>query len=550
MWKLSESGGQSPECRRVRPLLRALADGELGCREQREALAHLDACPDCGRQYERVQSLIQAVGSLPLDQPPPHLAADLQVRLAAHRRGAPPPVRVQRPRRRAWTAAGLAVAMAAAVVLQTGRVDAQEIARRASDRWRSVHSYSALFVSSGVYRGERRIFTQRQFFKRPSQFRLDTSQDYALSTYVDAGEVQHYLPGGEWQGRGPLLIVRPRLEGQEALPFPFGAESGAGGNLNLDEVYQRLRKGAQVELLGIDEVDSRRCYHLRITSHSPIGRRREIYEIWLDQQSYLPWRVSWFRDRENRIVTEARSLEIDVKLFPSDTFEAAPPPGTLRIEGDIDPHVLALPYRARISTGSEAAASASEEAWERSAALPFRVQMPEWLPARAGLVRVRHKTGHWLDAHWLLPKGDQIQVIKLVSQHADDAPLLEMPAGSRALPFSVNGKRQPGQIYEGDAPYRFAILQWRDGKTRTTLFASGLSHDELMRIAGSFRPAAARPSPSPDPQGTIAPPDLLASEPGAGAPEMAPLVTGPPPPHEPVDSPPMMPEMPDPFDAF
>lgn len=534
-------------CRQIGLLLRSYAEGELPPAESRRVSDHLEGCRSCREELERCNALLSLLHNLPVEEPPSWLAADLQVRLAGPRAR----MRWSRafaalPRRRLAAVAAVAASLSAMLLFQTRGVNAQEIARRATARWDSVRSYSAEFVSTGIYRGEPRRFVQRQFFRRPGHFRLDTAQDYALTTYVDPEQLQHYLPGGDWEGRGPLLIVRPRLQGQEALPFPFGAESGAGGNVNLEELFQRLRQGTQVTLSGEEELDGRVCHRLRMVTESPGGFHPETIDLWLDTETLLPCRVSWYRDLQNRIITVAQSLQVDPAVFPSDTFRANCPPGSFRVEGDIDPHVLALPRRRRPERGAAAAAAASDEAWRRGAALPFRVRMPLWLPPNAALVSVRHKTGHWLDAHWLLERRGGAGVVKLIAQYREDTPLLLLPEGARKVVLEQPEASVDANLVSGSTPYPFHVLQWTAGRSRFSLFGSGLAEQVFLRIARSF--AASRPLPvDPDP----VPVAVSSGGTDEGAHRSisdrpATLIpVGPPPPPQLSEGTPMMPELPD-----
>ncbi|HEU4754182.1 MAG TPA: zf-HC2 domain-containing protein, partial [Armatimonadota bacterium] len=228
------------KCAFIESRLRALVDGELDPGENRRVLEHLDRCGRCRDAYHAVKRVAGLLQAQEPEEVPAHFTASLQVRLARHRQE-----RQERARRwrlpvpaqlfPRWGIAGglatLAVSAVVATLLSTG-MSAAEVAQRAARSWLQVRNYGCVFKSTGVYQGQPRSFDQQQFFRRPGEFRLDTAQDYPLTTFVYEDRVIHYLPGGNWKHRGPLVIVRPRTQGQDVLPFPFGVTWQNGGNVS------------------------------------------------------------------------------------------------------------------------------------------------------------------------------------------------------------------------------------------------------------------------------------------------------------------------------
>jgi outer membrane lipoprotein-sorting protein len=554
-------------CSYVEPRLRALFDGELEPTESRAVSAHLQECAGCRAGLARVEAVALELRAQTMDDVPPHFAPSLEVRLARHRREREQ--RAARPglgrlgvpalRRSSRLVGALAALAAVALVFSASRgIGAEEVARRAGENWSRIRNYGCVFLSRGVYQGQERTFEQSQFFRRgpegQAEFRLDTRQDYRLSTWVSRDRVVHYLPGGEWQGRGPLVIVRPRREGEQTLPFPFGVTWQSGGNVSLDQLINQLAHTRNARLVGEERVGDRPCYRVAFTAVPPGGSLEDQYEVWVDRESYLPRRVSWYRDPQNRIVTEAQTLQVNYDVVPPGTFDFEIPEGAAVIHGDVDPHVFALPFqRARAAdfSGDPVAASRSE-GWNRVPSVPFPVHSPEWLPEGFELVRVRRRIGRWVDMHWARERRPgRYQVIKLVQQDgaldADDRTpgAVEVNVGSAATPIRA-------WLARGEAPFGHATLTWREGGTRFSLAAAEVSPEQLLRLAASLRPVTA-PPPSGQRVAQVAPalprePSQLPGDPGGthageARPALPAFPAELPAPSVAAEQPPMMPEM-------
>jgi outer membrane lipoprotein-sorting protein len=484
-------------CAYAEPRLRALADGELEPGESRKVFLHLERCAACREQFARTQAMVSLFQEQELEEPPAHLSASIQVRLSRHRREraparfrlpALPRLRLS-PRPWRWVGGLTTAALAAGLCVSflSPRIGAAEVARRAEHSWLQIRNYGCEFVSSGVYQGQERVFRQKQFYRRPGEFRLDTAQDYPLTTFVYHDRVVHYLPGGDWEGRGPLVIVRPRRSSQNALPFPFGVTWQNGGNVSLDQLIRQLSENPDAELVGTERVGEADCYRLRFAAVPPGGRQKDQYELWIDKRSFLPRRVHWYRDENNRVETEARELQVNNDLLPEGTFDFQVPKGAVVIHGDVDPHVLALPFlpARQESYDSDPVGSARFEAWRRAQSVPFPVLSPRWLPDGFRLVRVRRKQGRWVDTHWLRvgPAGER-QVLKLVQQDAagsgeEFVGAEEVDLGTRRLPI-------PGRMLTRYQPYSHSYVTWDQGPTRCTLFAAGLEVAEIRSIVQSM----------------------------------------------------------------
>lgn len=494
-------------CTYTETRLRALLDGELESGEHLRVLAHLESCDRCADAFAQLQALTSLLQELPVEEVPDHFTTSLQVRLARHRaeRAAAKNrwawLRFPAPAVRPWKlAGGLSTVVATAalcVVLLGSGIRASEVARRAELSWSQIQNYGCVFESQGIYQGQARSFTQRQFYRKSGEFRLDTAQDYPLTTYILKDRIIHYLPGGQWDGVGPLCIIRPRTEDRGALPFPFGVTWQNGGNVSMDQLIRQLNENQDAELVGEEKVGEKTCYRLKFSAVPQGGSERDQYELWVDKETFIPRRVSWYRDEQNHIVTEAKNLEVNYDVLPAGTFEFQIPKGARVIHGDVDPHVLAMPFiPARpASFDSDPAASASEEAWKRAGSVPFPVLMPEQLPEGFRLVRVRRKFGRWIDAHWIRQDKDgSDQMIKLVEQDAQMEGW-KRPAG--ATEVNLGTKRAPVQAWlvSGETPYRYCYLTWRRGTTRCMLFAAGLKADEVQQIARSANEVTAPSRP-------------------------------------------------------
>ena len=484
-------------CTYTETRLRALLDGELDAGEHARVLAHVEGCDRCADAFAQMQSLTSLLQELPVDEVPDHFTTSLQVRLARHRSERVAalkrrerfrlPMTWNRPWRLAGGLSTVVAAAALCVVLLGSGIRASEVARRAELSWSQIQNYGCVFESKGVYQGQARTFTQRQFYRKSGEFRLDTAQDYPLTTYILKDRIIHYLPGGQWDGTGPLCIIRPRVEDGGALPFPFGVTWQNGGNVSLDQLIRQLNENQDAELVGEEKVGERTCYRLRLSALAQGGAVHDEYELWVDKVSFIPRRVSWYRDEQNHIVTEAKNLEVNYDVLPAGTFEFQIPKGARVIHGDVDPHLLAMPFvPARPATFDESPeASASDEAWKRSNSVPFPILMPERLPEGFRLVRVRRKLGRWIDAHWIRQEKDgSDQMIKLVEQDVRHENW-KQPAG--AVEVNLGSKEAPQQAWlvTGKVPYSYSTLAWQRGNTRCTLFAAGLSGEEVQQIARS-----------------------------------------------------------------
>jgi hypothetical protein len=287
------------------------------------------------------------------------------------------------------------------------------------------------------------------------------------------------------------------VDDRGALPFPFGVTWHNGGNVSLDQLIRQLNLNDDAELLGTEKVGDRDCYRVRFTSVPPGGSERDQYELWVDTDSFLPRRVSWFRDEQNHIITEATNLQVNYDVLPAGTFEFRIPQGARVIEGDVDPHVLAMPFVPARTAGFDATpvSTAREEAWQRANSVRFPVLMPEYLPEGFHLVRVRRKLGRWLDAHWIRAEGEKAgQIVKLIEQ---DARLDGWTEPSGAVSLNLGTAREPVRAWlvEGETPYRYAYVTWQRGPTRCTLFTSGLSRNEVEKIARSMSEVSAPSRP-------------------------------------------------------
>lgn len=487
-------------CAYVESRLRALTDGELEPGESRKVLDHMDHCAACRSRHAALQSLTALLQDQELEDVPAHFSASLQVRLARHRREREE--KAQRAgwlrrffgvsRRVGWASAGLVMAAAVVCVLAfSTRIQASEVARKAGERWSQIRNYGCVFISEGVYQGQPRRFEQSQFYRKPGEFRLDTRQDYRLTTYVYTDHVIHYLPGGDWKGVGPLVIVRPRQADQDALPFPFGVTWQNGGNVSLDQLVRQLAQNdREARVVGEENVGEHACYRVAFSAVPPGGTQRDQYELWIDKESFLPRRVSWYRDDQNHIVTEAQQLQVNYDVVPAGTFDFRIPDGAAVIHGDADPHVLALPVlKLQGVSYADPVASAEAEGWNRIKTVPFQIRTPHWMPEGFELIRARRKVGRWLDLHWIRKSGDTYGVVKLVEQDGgldwsgDLSDAREVNLGTDERPIIARAALRT-------VPYRHVHMSWRQGGTRFILTAADVTWDEALRIARSMRPVS------------------------------------------------------------
>lgn len=544
------------QCHSIEPRLRALVDGELHPGEARLVLAHLEACATCRHSHARIVAVVQTLQELPLTDAPAHFSPALHVRLEAHRLARARRLRsphgrlaafLTRPSSRLRWLGGLAGAVGLGIVpalLLPRPLDAAEIVRRTGLSWRQIRNYGCVFRSEGRYLGQPRVFRQRQFFRPPGEFRLDTSQDYRLTTFVASDRVVHYLPGGAWEGNGPLVLMRSRAPGETGLPFPYGLHRGEDTNVSLDWLVRQVTSTPGVRLVGRERVGGQECYRLACVTAGAAAGQPDEHEVWVDCETFLPRRLRWFRNEDNWIVSEATELQVNYALLPAGTFQFQPPEGATIIRGDVDPHVFALPFHPPRTPDydTDPAATAAAEAWRRRRDVPFPVLTPSWLPQHFRLVRVRRQTGRWLDVYWLRRDGvSSFGVLKLVEQAADAG----VPPGE---PVRVGtGRDAPqGWLVRLETPYRHAALTWQKGSTRLTLSGAGLDPETLVRIAESFRAAAPLRAARGGRAVPIGPAAQSAEPVPASAPAGEPTNTPdpPPPPVEP-EAPPMLPEMPD-----
>ncbi|HLK67330.1 MAG TPA: zf-HC2 domain-containing protein [Bryobacteraceae bacterium] len=72
-------------CENVQKLISPLVDRQVPAGEQEDVLAHLEACKQCGAQFESMQKMRQALRTMSHAPIPVHLTANLRV-LASHER--------------------------------------------------------------------------------------------------------------------------------------------------------------------------------------------------------------------------------------------------------------------------------------------------------------------------------------------------------------------------------------------------------------------------------------------------------------------------------
>lgn len=511
--------------------LRAHLDGELSGSERQRVAAHLGICAGCRQRLASMAATAELVRRVPLEDTPPHFSANLQVRLASLRAAGPSrPAggrrhwlrgltdRLRPVARRPAMALGGAVVLAgivAAMLIAPPRASVADIARWAGRSWENTQNYSCEMIASGVYQGKERTFRQSTWFAKPGLYRLQTEQDYPLVSVFDPVAIRHFIPGGDWQGRGPLNLVRPRVGGPETLPFPFGITWPSGPNATIGSLIHELRATRNAVLLGTERVLGRDCYQVRFRALPPGGRREETCTLSLAQDYLLPVRVERYRDPENRITTTAVNLLVNLppNQLPSNLFSpeysqtvgpdslftrlgpATGPVVAFEIHGDVDPHVFALKPPRTPEFDRDPLAATRREVAIRASGVPFPALAPESLPREFHLVRVRHARGRWLDIHWIDDRQSPARVIRLTEQDAAGPEPLETADG-RTMALSLPSGPVTARIREGREPYPFCFVSWRQEGTLLTLATAELPLEETLRMARSTRlvpPLTARP---------------------------------------------------------
>lgn len=499
-------------CSGVEKRFRAYIDGDLTTQERQRIDAHLAACHACHAHLEKLDGAARLARTLALEEPPPHFSASLQVRLASLRAARRPlpwwrrlPPRASLSSRRlvaAGAGAALGVTLLVASLLGNQQPGVAEIAERSENTWSQLQNYSCVLVTSGIYRGQPRRFEQKTWFQKPGNYRFETRLDYPLQTVLDGTSVRYYLPGGSWRGRGPLLIVGPRIAAPDAMPFPFGVTSPAGPNATVDSLLAQLRRTRDAELVGIDRNEElqKDCYVVRFQATPPRGVRPELCTLWIDRESLVPLRIARHRDRDNDTLTEAEDFDLNT-VQPSNTFEIQTAPGTFVVYGDVDPHVFGLlpadERTARFDT--DPLAATRQEVAERAPRVPFPALVPEYLPAGYRLVRVRCSPERWLESAWIDDRaGTSGRLIRLSEQSAAAADPVET-RGGRTINVGTAALPLPATVREGTAPYAYCYVSWRRGGTLLTLFTAELGLDETLKLARSLRVAPREVPAGPPP---------------------------------------------------
>ncbi len=116
-WRRAANGNVGPawDCATLRPQLSALLDGELSDKATESALAHLDTCSDCLREYELLRTMQGLLAAVPSAEPPSDLKERIWARIRADQaalRFAEMPWRWRR-----WAVGAAAAALAAGIVL-------------------------------------------------------------------------------------------------------------------------------------------------------------------------------------------------------------------------------------------------------------------------------------------------------------------------------------------------------------------------------------------------------------------------------------------------
>ncbi|MBI3909538.1 MAG: zf-HC2 domain-containing protein [Armatimonadetes bacterium] len=544
-------------CHYVQVRLRALLDGELTAEAQQGVRLHLETCAACRAEYRRLSETVRLVRSLPQEDAPPHFVASLQVRLRSRQNLPRKPSGwwlrpaagfLGSPAIRWALGAGSAalLVLLVASALLSPRIGVAEIAQRAEISWASIKNFECSIVVRGTYRGRDRDFGQKLWYRQPGVYRLETQLDYPLLTLVNEERVLHYLKGGTWGGKGPLVLLRPRKPGEQQLPFPFGLAWPSSPNGGLDRLLRQLRDNRNAVLEESEHVLERNCYVVSFTAIPPGGRQEEQIRMWIDQQTFLPLRITRHRDAENHLEFTTEQVQVNNDLLPSHTFEFQPPPGATVIHGDVDPHVFGLRPRRTPEYDYAPLSTARILAQELSETVPFTPLLPQYLPEGYRLVRVNRITGHSLTAYWIHDQpGGASRVIKLVLQRASDPDPLEVERGEQ-VQLGDKQHRLWGRMASGDQPFPYHYVSWRDGGTLASLFAADLSRAEALRIARSVRPI-------PPEVGTSGEPSAATGADGGMAPATTPSELNSPPPlplvappmlaQPQVVEPPMLPEM-------
>jgi outer membrane lipoprotein-sorting protein len=471
--------------------LRGYLDDELASEEAERVRKHLADCAACRAELGRAAEVSRLLSTLPAElEPPPHFSANLQLRLAGMRGESARFMLAARRSRWGRRCSLIAVTMAAAaLVLMLGappRLGAQDLVVKVQASWQRLQSYSCRFVTEGVVRGRPRRFEQRQWFRKPNLFRLETNKHYPEEMYLEVDRVTTYIPGAQWRGKR-VAITRPRHAREEGLPFPFGAEWPISADITIDALVRELRAQEGGELLGSEEVLGKRCYELKFHTQRRGDRLPTYYVVWVDQETFLPLKAKIYHDTANQTVSTAVDLQTNI-LMPSDTFHFEPAPDTFQLFGEVEPFVFALGLAAaRVPAfDTDPLGSVRREMQQRAALVPFVPLAPAVLPDGYVLVRVRVKKGHWLDAHWVQNRTGA--VIKLIEQPARMAFPLGVDAGRL---ISAGGHSSPRIRWrEVLQPARIQYLAWDLGETRLSLAAAGVTRAEALRLAASIEPVS------------------------------------------------------------
>jgi outer membrane lipoprotein-sorting protein len=492
------------DCGYVEGRLRAHIDEALLPAEQMLVTLHLEACARCRAERARMAAVVRELRSLPEVEPPPHFTVEMRVRRTSLGRTSRFSNRGDKEIRRSglgerrprwrwrYAAVGsLATAIVALVLLSEPLIVAAELVGRVQESWARLQSYSCTFVTEGLYRGQPRRFVQRQWFRKPNLFRLETSEHFPQTTYLEPRRVTVVIPGARWEGK-PIAILRPRHPKETDLPFPFGSAWPDTADITIDALVRQLQKQQGGEILGTEPVLGKECYRLRFEARAPMASRVTHYLMWIDRDTFLPLRVRAEIDAENHSVTEAMDLHVN-DMLPAGSFHYDPPAGTFVVRGDVEPFVFALGLEAARSRwlARDPLQSASAEITHLQPRLPFRPLAPRYVPDGFRLLRVRSSRGRWLDAYWI----DAVdgRVIKLVQQVAV-APDPPEVAGGRSVPAVRSGLGHEVILASGKTPYVYDHLAWRQNGVLVLLATADLPREEALRVARSLAPADELPA--------------------------------------------------------